>query len=198
MSRKKEEFHEMRAQILNLRSAGIMLATALNYFPPCGRADGCNRKCPEASIALQELYETMSNLMFSVRLALEAVFVTNPEPWDLTWISYCNNPYRDDYMADFARSCFPDQYEFIKCWGQMVNEMMDNLGTGFSKKEWKTLTANGAWQNGRRLSQVLGLLKSLERQVGTLCDLFKSILRSSLIGDWKLCPRLKAKETAVA
>lgn len=87
MSRKKEELHKMRAQILNLRSTGIMLATALNYFPPCGRADGCNRKCPEASIALQELYETMSNLMFSVRLALEAVFVTNPELWDLTWIS---------------------------------------------------------------------------------------------------------------
>jgi hypothetical protein len=183
---KNEELHEMRAQILNLRSAGITLATAIHHFPPCGRPGSCNRKCPEAGLALQEIYKSMSDLMLSVRLFLTVVFHHDPEPWDLLCILNAHGPQGDRDTAELGRSFFLDQHEFIRFWGEMDDEMMDRLGTGFSEKEWKRLTAKRAWQHGPRLYQILTRFKYLEDQIREQCDLYESVLHSGLLGNCKL------------
>lgn len=195
---KNEELHKMRAQILNLRSAGITLATAIHYFPPCGRPGSCKSECPEARAALQEIYRSMNDLMLSVRLALTAVFLPNSEPWDFIWNLNSESPCGDSYMAEFGRSCYPDQDEFIRRWGEMDDEMMDRLGRGFSEKEWKALTTKRAWQNGQRLSQILYRLTYLEDQIRNQCDLFDSVLYGGLLGNCKLGQWAAKNKPAIA
>ena len=178
-----EDVQKMHAQILNLRSAGIACATAIHYFPPCGTPESCNRQCPEARATLQEIYESMNDLMLSVRLALAAVFHPDTQAWDFLWElneeSTC--PERD--LAKYGQSVYSNQDEFIRSWGEMDDAMMEQLGTSFSKKEWKVLTAKGAWQNGQRLPQIRYLLKYVEDQIRKQFDsLFDSVLNSCIIG----------------
>lgn len=186
MSKKNEELHKMRAQILNLRCAGMTLATAIHYFPPCGRPGGCKGECPEARAALQEIYENMNELMLAVRLAIAAVFVPDPEPWDFLRGLNDESPCGVSLMADFGRYCYPHQQEFIRFWGEMDGQMMDLFGAEFSEEEWKALTARGAWQKGRRVPQVLELLKYLEDQIRIQCDLYESVLYGGMLGNCKL------------
>jgi hypothetical protein len=193
-----EEVHKMRAQILNLRSAGIACATAIHYFPPCGRPGSCNRECPEAGAALQEIYESMNDLMLSVRMALTAVFHTDPEPWDFLWGLNEESTCVEGDMAAFGQDFCPDQHEFIRCWGEIDNEMMEQLGASFGKEEWKVLTAKGAWQNGGRLPQILYLLKYLEDQIRKQFDLFDSVLYGGMLGDCKLGQWAEKNKTAMA
>ena len=73
-----ENVHKMRAQILNLRSAGIACGTAIHYFPPCGKPGGDHLQCPEARAAMRQIYENMKELLLSSRMALAAVFTSGP------------------------------------------------------------------------------------------------------------------------
>jgi hypothetical protein len=181
-----EDVHKMRAQILNLRSAGLACATAIHYFPPCGKPGGDHRQCPEARAAMQRIYEDMKALLLSSRLALSAVFHSDPEAWDfLCWLSEKGTGAQSD-MAKFGEAMYSDQDEFIRIWGEMDCETAEMLGSGFSETEWEALTAEDAWQNGSRLSQILHLLKYLEDQIAKQCDLFDSVLRSGLLGDCNL------------
>lgn len=176
----------MHGQILNLRTAGIACATAIRCFPLCGTPESCNCQCPEARAAVKEIYKSMNDMTLSVRLALTAVFHPDTLGWDFLWElneeSAC--PERD--LAKYGESIYSDQDEFIRSWGEMDDAMMERLGAGFNKKEWKVLTAKGAWQNGQRLPQIRCLLKYLEDQIRKQLDLFDSDLCGGLLGDCDL------------
>jgi hypothetical protein len=193
-----ENVHKMRAQILNLRSAGIACATAIHYFPPCGKPGGDHLQCPEARAAMRQMYEGMNELLLSARMALAAVFYPDPEGWDLMWELHEESTCTERDMAKLGETIYSDQDEFIRCWGEFDIDMMEKLGTCFSKEEWKVLTAKGAWQNGRRLPQVSQLLKYLEDQIAKKFDLFDSVLYSGLLGDCNLGKWAEKKKTAIA
>ena len=193
-----EEMNRMHAQILNLRSAGITLGTAIHNFPPCGRPGSCNRKCPEAGAALQEIYESMNDLMLSVRVAYAAVINRYPKQWDFLWRLAEESTCIERDMAEFAQELYPDQGELIRLCAEADNKKMEELGTAFSKGEWAILTAKRAWQNGRRLPQVFRLLKYLEDQISKQCDLYESVIYSGMLGDCNLGQWAKKKEAARA
>jgi hypothetical protein len=193
-----ENVHKMRAQILNLRSAGIACGTAIHYFPPCGKPGGDHLQCPEARAAMRQIYENMKELLLSARMALAAVFHPDPERWDFLWELNENTTCLESDMAKSGQFLYPDQDEFIRCWGEMDNDMMGQLGGGFSKKECELLTAKGAWQNGPRLHQVLHLLKYLENQIAKQFDLFDSVLYSGLLGDCNVGKWAEKKKAASA
>jgi hypothetical protein len=191
-----ENVHRMRAQILNLRSAGIACGTAIHYFPKCGKPGGDHLQCPEARAEMRQIYGNMKELLLSARMALAAVFHPDPERWDFLWELNENTTCLESDMAKSGQFLYPDQDEFIRCWGEMDKEMMTQLGTTFSKGEWKVLTARSAWQNGRRLSQVLDLLRYLEDQIAKQFDLFDSALYSGLLGDCNVGKYIQAKKAA--
>lgn len=181
-----QEVHEMRAQILDLRSAGIVCATAIHRFPACGKPGGDHLQCPEARIAMRQIYDSLNELMVSVRMALTAVFHPVSEGWDFLWDLHENSPCPEHYMALFGREEYPDQDEFITCWGEMDAELMDQLGSGFSEDEWAVLNAKRAWQNGTRRRQVLELMKYLEDRIAEQFDLFESVVHGGLPGTCNL------------
>lgn len=198
MSKKNEELHKMRAQILNLRSAGFACATAIHRFPPCGRPGGDHRQCPEARAVMLQIYEEMQALLLSSRLALSAVFHSDSEAWDfLSWLSQNGAGAQSD-MAKFGEAAYSDQDEFIRIWGAMDCETTRTLGSDFSDTEWEALTAEDAWQNGRRLSQIFHLLRYLEDQIAKQFDLFDSVLCSGLLGDCNLGRWAANKESIFA
>jgi hypothetical protein len=179
-----EGVNKMRAQILNFRSAGIACGTAVHCFPPCvTRPEDYDGHCPEARAALRPIYDDMKDLLLSARMALAAVFNSNPEGWDFLWELKENSYCMERDMAKLGETFYSDQDEYIKICGEMDSDMMDQLGTGFSDEEWKVIAAKEAWQNGRRLPQILHLLKYLEDQIATQFDSFDSVLYSGLLGD---------------
>ncbi len=182
-----EEVHKMRAQILNLRSAGIACGTAVHYFPPCvTRPEDYDVQCPEARAALQPIYESMKDLLVSSRVALAAVCNPDPKGWDLLWEVYKDSDCLERDMATLGEIVYSDQDEFSKFCGEMDSDTMHHLGTTFSDEEWKVITVKGAWQNGRRLPQVLRLLTYLEDQIAKQFDSFESVLYSGVLGDCNL------------
>jgi len=185
----------MRAQILNLRLAGIACATAIHYFPPCGKPGGDHLQCPEGRAAMQQIYESMSNLMYSVRMSLAAVFNPDPEAWDFLWWRTEDSPFAKSSMTKFARNAYPDQEEFIRSWAELSGETMHHLGNSFSKQEWQALSAKGAWQNGPRMPQMLHLLGYLEDQVAKQFDRYDLVLGSGLLGDCNLSKHVQKKAT---
>ena len=191
-----ENVHKMRAQILNFRSAGIACATAIHHFPLCARPGGGKLGCPEGRAALQQIHQQMNELLLSVMMALDAVFDPDPEIWDFLWEVYEYSTCTERDMANSAKLLYSDHDEFIRCWGEFDADMMEKLGTCFSKKEWEVLTAKGAWQNGRRLPQVLQLLNYLEDQIAKQFDLFDSVLCSGLLGDCNLGKYAQTKKAA--
>jgi hypothetical protein len=193
-----EDVHRMRAQILNLRSAGIACATAIHHFPPCGKPGGDHLQCPDARIAMTQIYQDMKDLMLAGRMALAAVFNPDPEGWDFLWELNEESTCVESDMARFGEVFYPNQDEFIKSWGEMGSDMMEKLGTGFSKEEWKIVSSKKAWQNGRRLSQVLHLLKYFEDQIAKQFDLFDSVLYSGLLGDCNVGKWAEKKKAASA
>jgi hypothetical protein len=193
-----ENVHKMRAQILNLRSAGIACGTAIQYFPPCGKPGGDHLQCPEARAAMRQIYENMKELLLSSRMALAAVFNSDPEAWDFLWELDEESTCTESDMAKFGETLYSDQDEFIRCWGEMDNGMMRQLGSTFSEEEWEVLTAKGAWQNGPRLHQVLHLLKYLEDQIAKQFDSFDSVLYSGLLGDCDVGKWAEKKKAASA
>jgi hypothetical protein len=197
MSR-NENVHRMRAQILNLRSAAIACATAIQYFPPCGRPESCNGQCPEARSALKAIYESMNHLMLSVRIGLTVVFQRDPEDWDFLWELTQQSTCVERALAEVGQSAYPDQDEHIRIWSEIDDETMDRLGSTFSDAEWDVLTARGAWQNGQRLPQILYLLHHLEDQIEKQFDLFDSVLYSGILGDCKLGQWVEKDRTAIA
>jgi hypothetical protein len=192
-----EDVHRMRVQILNLRSAGLACATAVHFFPPCGRPGGDHLQCPEARVAMQKIYKDMKDLLLSARMALAAVFNSDPDAWDFLCEVHDEGSCTERDIATFGAVTYSNQDEFIKSWGEIVPEMADQLGTGFSESEWKTLTTKDAWQNRRRLPQILHLLTYLEDQIAKQFDLFDSVLHSGLLGDCNL-GKWAAKKAASA
>jgi|SRR5271157_619343 len=143
-----ENVHRMRAQILNLRSAGITCGTAIHCFPPCGRPGGDHRQCPEARAAMQPIYEGMNELLLSVIMALTAVFHPDPDLWDFLWEVHEDSTCTERDLAAFAELMNSDQDMYIRFCGEMDADMMEKLVTSFSKEEWEVLTAKGAWKTG--------------------------------------------------
>jgi len=193
---KNENVHEMRMQILSLRSAGIACATAIHYFPPCCRPESDRPQCAEARVALKQLYEGMNELLFSTRMALAAVFHPDSEGWDFLWELAEESTCAESDMAKFGQYFYSDQDEYIRFYAGIDSDMMRQLGRGFSDEEWKVLTAKGAWQNGKRLPHVLSLLKYLEDQIAKKFDLFDSGIQSGLLGDCNLGKRIQKKAQA--
>ncbi len=195
---KNEKVHKMRAQILNLTSAGIACATAIHCFPLCARPDGGKLGCPEGRAALQQVYEDMKDLLFSARMVLSAVVHPDPKVWDFLCQLHEDSTCTERDMAKLGETIYSDQDKYIRICGEMDAEMMEKLGTSFSKDEWEVLTAEGAWQNGRRLPQVFQLLKYLEDQIAKQFDLFDSVLYSGVLGDCNLGKWAEKKKTAIA
>lgn len=195
-----EGVHKMRAQILNLRSAGIACATAIHYFPPCGRPGSCNSKCPEARVAMKRIYEDMYELLLSTRTALASVVQPAPEAWDFLWSvaedSTCKE--RDIAQSTFGQALSSVQNDFIRSCAEIGDDTMEKFGTTFREEEWQILKAEGAWQNGPRLPQVLHLLTYLENEIAKQFDLFDSILYCGLLGDCTLGRWAAKKRAAIA
>lgn len=191
-----EDVHKMRAQILNLRSAGIACATAIHHFPPCGRPGGDHRQCPEARAAMQRIYDDMKDLLVSSKMALDAVFDENPDMWDFIWEVNEASDWIEHELGKTGAILYSGWDEYSKFYAEMDSDMMDRLGTSFSDEEWKVITGQEAWQNGIRLPQVLHLLKYLEDQIANQFDLFDSVLCSGLLGDCNL-GRWAAKKKSI-
>jgi len=117
---KNEETHEMYAQILNLRSAGIACATAIHCFPPCvTRPEDYDGRCSEARAALEPINEDMKDLLLSVRIALAAVFNADPGAWDSLWeLNKDSNRIERD-MAKLGKTLYSDQDEYIRICGEL-------------------------------------------------------------------------------
>jgi hypothetical protein len=193
-----EDVRKMRAQILNLRCAAIACARAIRYFPPCGKPGADHLQCPEAGAALQDIYESMNHLMLSVRMVLTAVFHLDSAGWDLLWSIAEDAESLERDLAELGQSLYSDQDARIRIWSQIDDDTMLELGTSFSKEEWKVLTAKRAWQNGRRLSHVLDLLNYLDERIAEKFDLLDSILHSGLLGDCCLGRWAEKKKPASA
>jgi len=181
-----EDEERMLAQILNLRSAMMACASAIYFFPPCGRPGGDHLQCPEARAAMRQIYDEMQQVLLLGRTALDAVLRPDPERWD----HFCNVggdiESRDIFLAEQAESLFADQEEFIRSWGVMDEETFDLLGTTFSDEEWELLAAKGAWQSMKRLIQITNVLAGIEDSIAKLFDSFDSVLYSGLLGDCEL------------
>lgn len=193
-----EDVHQMRAQILNLRSAGIACATAIHHFPPCGRPGGEHLQCPEARAAMTQIYDNMRDLILSVGMTMVAVFNTDPEPWDFVWELHEGSSCTERELAKTGELLLADRDEFIKTWGEMDNDTMDKLTSSFSKEEWEILSAKRAWQNGRRVLDLLHFLTYLEDQIAKQVDLFDSVLHSGLLGDCNVGKYVQAEKAARA
>ena len=67
---------------------------------------------------MQRIYEGMKDLLLSARMALSAVFYCDFEPWDVVWKIHEYSRCTESEMAKWARSLYPDQDEFIRCWAE--------------------------------------------------------------------------------
>lgn len=181
-----EDRNRMHAQILNLRSAMIACAKVIYYFPPCGRPGGDHLQCREARAAMRQIYEEMQKVLLLGRTALDAVLRSDPQRWDRLCDVDGDNESRDIFLAEQTESLFTDQEAFIRSWGSIDDEMMDQLETTFSEEEWQVLTAKGAWQSKRRLTQITHTLAGIEEAIAKLFDWYESVLYSGLLGDCEL------------
>jgi hypothetical protein len=177
-----KEVHKMRAQILNLRSAVIALSSAVCNFPQCGRPLSCNHECPEARALLGQIYKDFQELLISARMVLEAVFCPAPKRWDSMWRFAEVQTSPERILALLGRMVISDQDEYVRYCGQMDGDMMDALGTGFSEQEWEVLSAEDAWQNEHRLSQILNLANHLETQMEKKFDLLLLTVSNCEVG----------------
>jgi len=170
--------HRMRAQILNLRAAVMTISTALCRFPACGTPMGCNLRCSEAGNAMRQLHEDMSDLLISARMVLSAVFSPQPEVWDTFWRFAEDESCPERALASLGQRVISDQDEYIRFYGQIDDEMFHTLGQGFSEHEWAVLSAEDAWQNGDRLSQISRLTEYLETEMEKKFDLLLLTVRN--------------------
>ncbi|MGO9569208.1 MAG: hypothetical protein ACLP5H_16865 [Desulfomonilaceae bacterium] len=195
---KNERINKMHTQILNLRSATIVCGTVVHYFPACAKPEGSKLGCPEGRAALQQLYEDMYEVLVFARMALAAVFHPNPEGWDFLWSLTEYTRCVQKGIAKLWQAIYCDLEEFTKCCGEMDSDMMEALGTDFSEEEWGVLTAKGAWQNARRLPQVLHLLTYLEDQIAKQFDSLDAVIYSGVLGDCELGNWTEQKKGATA
>jgi hypothetical protein len=177
-----ENVHKMRAQILNLRSAVMTISTALCRFPACGTSEGCNLRCVEARNMMTQIREDMQDLVISARMILSAAFSPQPEVWDTFWCSAEDKSCPERTLVPLGKEMISDQDEYIRFYGQVDDEMFRALGTEFSKHEWDVLSAEDAWQNGHRLSQILPLAKYLETEMAKKFDLLTSMVSNCEVG----------------
>jgi len=188
-----EDIYRMQGAILNLRSAGIACASAVLHFPPCGKPGGEHLQCAEARVAMQQIYQSMNDLLLSARMALAASLNSVPDLWDSLWDVADESACPEREIAKFSETFYPDQEEYIRYLGQIDDDMMEKLGTAFSEKEWGILSSDGAWQNGWRLPQLLHLLEYLEDQIDKQFDSFDSTVNSGLLGNCDLGRWLEEK-----
>ena len=194
-----EDKNRMHAQILNLRSAMMACASAIYYFPPCGRPGGNHLQCPEARAAMQRIYEEMKETLLLGRTALDAVFRRDPQRWDLLSGASCDSNSMKYFLGKLAKYLSANQEEFIRSWGEVDHERFDQLGTTFSEEEWEVLSAKGAWQHRRRLTQITSILAGIEDAIAKLFDSFDSVLDSGLLGDCEVGKWVaEKKKTATA
>jgi hypothetical protein len=177
-----EDVHKMRVQILNLRAAMMTFSTALCRFPACGTPMGCNLRCSEAGNVMRQLHEDMDDLLISARMVLSAVFSPQPEVWDTFWCFAENESCPERTLAQLGKNVISDHEEYITFYGQIDDEMFDELGKGFSKHEWTVLSAKEAWQSGHRLSQILYLAEYLETQMEKKFDLLLLMVSNCEVG----------------
>ena len=147
---------------------------------------------------MRQIYEDMNELLLSARMALVVVFRPDPESWDFLWELDEDSTCTERDMAKLGETIYSDQDDFIRSCAELDDDTIEKFGTTFSEAEWKILTAEGAWQNGPRLPQVLQLLKYLEDQIAKQFDLFDSVLYSGLLGDCNLGKWAEKKKTAIA
>jgi hypothetical protein len=182
-----EDVHMMREQILRLRTAGIAWAGVIRHLPRCATSEGCPvkfHKFPETRDLMQLLGETAKKVLLLTRTALDAVFQSDAQRWDCLYSTGGAGEALDRLLAEIGESLFSDQDEFIRSWGEIDDEMMEQLGTTFSDEEWRALTAKGAWQNGHRLPQIIDVLTHVEHEIAEGFDFLDSVLDSGML---KVC-----------
>ena len=139
----RETVHKMRAQILNLRSAGIACATAIHYFPPCGKPGGDHGQCLEARESMQLIFEAMKRMLLLARTALDAVFQRSPDSWDFMCNSVAEGTV-ESCLSEPAESLFDDQHEFIEYWGTLDNELAKQLGEKLQQGRMGSFVSRGS------------------------------------------------------
>jgi hypothetical protein len=177
-----EDVHKMRGQILNLRAAMMTISTALCRFPVCGTPMGCNLRCSEARNVMRQIHGDMHDLLISARMVLTTVFCPEPETWDIQWCFAEDEARPERSLAQLGKEVISDQDEYIRCYGEIDDEMFDALANGFNERERDALFAEDAWQNGHRLSQILHLAEYLETQMAKKYDLLMSMVRNCEVG----------------
>jgi hypothetical protein len=131
---------------------------------------------------MRQLHEDMHDLVISARMFLAAVFSPQPEVWDMFWCFAEDESRPERPLAKLGKRVISDQDEYIRYYGQVDDEIFEKLETGFSSHEWAVLSAEDAWQNGHRLSQILHLTEYLETQMAKKFDLLTSMVRTCEVG----------------
>ena len=160
----------------------MTLSRALCRFPTCGTSTGRNLRCSEARNVMRQIHEDMQDLVISARMVLSAAFSPQSEVWDMFWFFAKDEPCPERTLAPLGKAVISDQEEYIRFYEQVDDEMFNALGTGFSKHEWEVLSAEHAWQNGPRLSQILHITEYLETQIEKKFDLLLLEVRNCEVG----------------
>ncbi len=178
-----EDVIQMRTQILNLRTAALACASAMRHFPPCCKPGWDPFHSSIQPTKMQRIYQGMKDLLLSARIVSKAAMVTDPVAWDIIWELHEDSSCTERDLASLGERIYSDLDEFFKLCGEMDHITRDEAGRTFHEREMEVLTAEEAWQNGRRLPQVLHLLEYLEDQIVRQLDEFYTEIDSGLLGD---------------
>lgn len=107
------------------------------------------------------------------------------------WLCAKDKSYPERALGRIGKSAIPGLDEYIRSYGQLHDEMFDALACGFHEHEREILFAEDAWQNRRRLSQILHLTEYLETQMAKKFDLLTSMVTNCEVGK-KAGPRRSA------
>jgi hypothetical protein len=177
-----EKACKMHERILKLRRAAMACASEIRHFPQCGRTERCTLQGH-----LDQIYERMDTEFLLATAVLDAVFYPHPERWDIMWHALEQKEPLDPIIAQLRRSFSNFVDALIIRWGEVDDDTRTYLETTFLDHEWRVLSAKRAWQNGRRLPEIMKVVEHIDSRLAETFDLlWKTILSSELCGDCKL------------
>jgi hypothetical protein len=132
---------------------------------------------------LQEVYAGMKRKVLVTRAYLDAVFLPDPDRWDLLHRAGCDDEGPNGQLDELVQTLYADNDEFIMRWGDMDQVTRDKLGMTFTEEEWNVLTVEGSWQTGARLFPLTFALGAVERVMVDHLDMLESIVNGGALGD---------------